>query len=422
MEPIRKLSPIEQGFTISNDTHPLCVVCTLHLQSGPSPDALEQAMAKLQQRHPLLQAGISKIKGQMYFTPLDPLTPLLLEIVERSPSNTYRTVGEIALNSGLNRKGPLMKCYYLFSPKEKASELIVCFHHALVDGVAARLLLHELLSLCGQISLPAVPPLIIPEFPAAYQGSALTKRIFTFSLRQMRGEWAYQRKGIFSAIPKESRNATVSFSLSPDLSRRLSVQIGRAGLSLNSVLLAAISLALFRHRHTHKGTSLARVLSFANLRAALIPALNQEELGCYISMLRLTVPIHKEQSVLDLASHIRNSIYQSSRRGEIFLMSILSKYLVKMALSLRKIRLGVSALSFIGKLDLAPQYGEIQLQNVEAYITNNRFGPEFSAFGKILFGRIGLDFTYLPEEISPIQAQQIADEIQQGLENIANKS
>lgn len=422
MKPIRKLSPIEQGFTISNDAYPLCVVCVLHLESGPTPEELEQAMAKLQQRHPLLQAGISKIKAKMWFTPLNPLPPLPLKIVEPTLTSNYRTITEEALNSGLNKNGPLMKCYYLFSSKEKASELIVCFHHSIVDGVAARLLLHELLSLCGRLNLPAAPPLIIPEFPIRYQGLSLKKRILAFSGRQMKAEWAYQKNGTFSPIPKQSINATIGFSLSPESSRKLSVRIGRAGLSLNSVLLAAITLALIRHRHGGKDSSLVRALSFANLRSALIPALEQQELGCYISMLRLTVPIHKEQTELELAKHIRNSIYQSSRKGEIFLMSILSKYLVKMALSLGKIRLGVSALSFIGKLDLNPQYGAIQLKNVEAYISNNRYGPEFSAFGKILFGRIGLDFTYLPEEISTEQAQQMVNEIQQNLENIANKS
>lgn len=36
----------------------------------------------------------------------------------------------------------------------------------------------------------------------------------------------------------------------------------------------------------------------------------------------------------------------------------------------------------------APLWGD-PLNNVMAFITNNRFGPEFSAFGKVLFVSIG---------------------------------
>ena len=82
-------------------------------------------------------------------------------------------------------------------------------------------------------------------------------------------------------------------------------------------------------------------------------------------------------------------------------------------------RLGISALSFMGKLELDRHYGSIELRDVSTYITNNRFGPQFSAFGKILHGSIGLDFTYLPAEMSATHAAQLVQEVRQTLEEIS---
>jgi hypothetical protein len=103
-------------------------------------------------------------------------------------------------------------------------------------------------------------------------------------------------------------------------------------------------------------------------------------------------------------------------------MAIMSKYLFKMTLLLRNTRLGVSGLSFIGTLDLEPQFGPIRLHHVEAFITNNCLGPEFSAFGKVLFGCVSLDFTYLSSEIAPEQARQIVEKIKEVLENMSTAS
>lgn len=416
---IRKLTPIEEAWTITNKAHPLGVVCVLHLTNGPDVDQLQDSLQELQRRHPLLQANISKSKQRFYFTPMDPIRKLEAVVIDRQDDRTYQTITEQALNTIFEPSGPLMQCWYLPNATGPA-ELIVGFHHAIIDGQSARLLLHELLSLLGRIDLPEAPPLAVADFPPAFKGPQLAKRILRLMGRQFREEWRYQKKGLAAPIPKSSNNAILRFQLSDQVSRKLAVQAGRQGLSLNSVLLAAITLALYRQRYETSQIRWIRALSFVDLRSTMVPPLEQQELGSYVSMLRLKVPITSGITVGELAPLIRNAIFQASRQEEVVLMSIMSKQLVKMALSLGKIRLGVSALSFIGKLDLEPTYGAIQLMDVEAYITNNRFGPEFSAFGKILFGRISLDFTYLTAEWSPQQAQQIADRTKDLLENMAN--
>lgn len=418
---IRKLNPIEQAFTLSNDAMPLCVVSVLQLCDGPDAAELEAALAGLQSRHTLLQAGIHKAGGQYYFHQLAPLLPIPLSLAERTGPDAWQAVAGEALNTIFDRRGPLMKCWYLTASDERNSELIICFHHAIIDGISARLILHELLSLAGGIELPApVSNDTIPVFPAAFRGLRWLGQLIRFGGRQMRAEWAYKKAGMIAPIPAGSENAIVSLRLSPETSRKLTVRIGREGLSLNTVLLAAITQVVAARNYAGKKKRLARILSFADLRPTVIPAVSDQELGCYVSMLRLSVPVPEGISLPALSAQVRKAIYKASRQGEVFILSKMSKSLVGMVLRLKNQRLGVSALSFIGKLELDPQYGRIGLKHVSAFITNNRFGPEFSAFGKILFGAISLDFTYLTAEVSPGRAQAMAEEIREALERIAD--
>ncbi|WP_425635864.1 condensation domain-containing protein [Algoriphagus yeomjeoni] len=418
---LRILSEIEQAFTFSNEAFPLAVVCALHLTSGPDSESLKDALNQLQARHLLLRSGIVKKKGAFYFQPLIASSPIELCLISRTDKNSWRSVTEDALNTTFDLAGPLMRCWYLPSPEKTECELIVCFHHAIIDGISARLLLHELLSLAGGQSLPRPSEhSIISTFPPSFQKWNLVTRLVAFLGRQMKEEWHYKSKGVTAPIPLKSTNAILSFRLSAEVSRKLSVRIAREGLSLNSVLLATIAQKVYHHRHSDKGNRLVRMISFADLRSSMDPPVSDQELGCYISMLRFSIPIAPNQSVFPLAKTIFKTIFKASRQGDVFMMSKMSKYVIKMVLKLKNMRLGLVALSFIGKLDLEPQYGSIHLNNVNAFISNNPLGPEFSAFGKILFGSIGLDFNYLTAEMDAQLAETILKEIKETLEEIAN--
>jgi NRPS condensation-like uncharacterized protein len=417
---IRKLSAIEEAFTLSNEAIPLSVACVLHLAQGPDVRDLAAALDRLQNRHLLLRAGVWAKNGRYYFQNMDTVRPIACRIVERVDEESWRAAAEEAINLYFDKAGPLMRCWYLPNPEKGAAELIVCFHHSIIDGISARLLLHELLSLAGGLSLPPPAPEAPHAFPPDYQKWNLAKRLLAFAPRQMKEEWQYKQTGTPSPIPGHSKNAVLSFRLSPDMSRKLSFNAGKMGLSINSVLLAAITQAVLRRKHAGENFRQARVISFADLRESVIPPASNQELGCYISMLRMGVPVSEDQTVSQLAAHIQKALFKAGRRGEVFLMSLLSPYLMRMALRLKNQRLSVSALSFIGKLDLEPHYGPISLHNVMAFITNNRFGPEFSAFGKVLFGSIGLDFTYLTAETEATLARQMMEDIRENLEDMAN--
>ncbi|MEZ4993994.1 MAG: hypothetical protein R2824_26450 [Saprospiraceae bacterium] len=417
---IRPLNPMEQAFTLSNARLPLCVVCVLHLSDVPDDLDWMGVLLKLQRRHELLQCGIDQLRGRLHFRKLDPSPSIPFEEIKAPSEDQWKNVAETALNTIFETDGPLMKCWLLREQTAGHSELIVCFHHAIIDGSAARLILHEILSIAGGMPLPEViAGFSAARLPVPFRGESLVRKLSAFMLRQMKREWSYSRIGLQNAIPQHSENAVISLHLDKDVSRKLAVKVGRAGLGLNSVLLAAMLKATIQYRYHGHDRDLARLLSFVDLRSSMEPEVSQDELGCFISMLRLEVNTGQEPSEWELARQVHRALFSAGRRGEVFAMFKMSKHFVRMALSLKNTRLGVCAISFIGRLELQASYGPLQLGDVKAYITNNQYGPELSAFGKILFGRIGLDFTYLTAETSREQAEQMIGEIQRTLEKMA---
>lgn len=418
---IRKLNDMEAAFTYSNARLPLCVVCVLQLQKIPEDLDWKTILQQLQQRHLLLQCGISERSDGYYFEKLNPVPPIPFIKQTGTQGSDWKLTATEAVNTIFDISGPLMKCWYVQTSEGENSELVICFHHSIIDGISARLILHEILSLAGGLALePSEQFEVIPQFPTPFRrGNGLWKKLASFFARQFKDEWRYRSHGLVNPIPRHSGNELISLHLDAEVSRRLSVKVGRAGLSLNSVLLAAIAAAVIRHRYPEVKGKQARVLSFADLRTTLEPAVPNNAMGCYISMLRLNVSIDDTEDIWELVHRIRKAMYQASRRGEVFLMSMMSKQLVRLAFTLKNSRLGVGAISFIGKLDLQAEYGPIQLKHVRAFITNNQYGPELSAFGKILFGRISLDFTYLNAETDTAQASKMIEEIKQTLEKMA---
>lgn len=425
MEPIRALSQIEQAFTISNEAYPLSVVCVLKLEKTPLPEVVESALEALQTRHILLRAGISQKGSQYTFVALNPVRTIPFFQEERITANHWELVTTSALNTHFEMAGPLMKCWCVSARPMEKCELIVAFHHSIIDGHAARLLLHELLSLIGEVPLPdlsAESPPGVAMLPPAFRGRRLVAKLLPFSLREMIAEFTYRIKGQSSPIPPSAENAIITLKLPADMSRRVMYQAGRKGLELNSILSAAIVSATWKNRYPDSRSGKARIIGFVDLRRMIYPEPLDHELGCHISMLRFSVAMKQTSTIWEIAGEIRRKIFAARRRGDVMIMAYLSKALIRFALRMKNMRLGTSALSFIGKLDLEQRYGAYPLEDVKAFITNNQFGPEFSGFGKIMFGRIELDFTYLSSEMTKEEAEALVAAIRDTLESVAEMS
>lgn len=422
MSVIRQLNPVEKAFAIMHPHHPFCVVAVLVIEDqthGISRDMIQFALDRLQAHHSLLRARIQAKNGHFTFEEVKESRPISLRWAEPNPAAARQEIARSAMYTDF-QEGPLMQALVLPTvddPIHKA-DLVLVFHHAIMDSLSASGILQFLLSTIGKEKLasPSKPGNMPVDFSSYYR---LNNKL-GFIGPELLNELRYPFQGIKGPKITSGQSGILSTRLSLEVSRKLSLQAGRRNLSLNSVIGAATMLVVLKHRHPDSTKKLARYISFANLRSRLQPVFPQDELGCLISMMRFTMSLPSDSTLWSLAEKMHQQIIKAARNREHFVAADMAPTLVKTALALKAFRLSNTALSFMGKLNLASEYGHLQLHDVRVYISNNPFGPELGVFGKILFGRIGLDITYLLEEMTKQEAQQILTEIVSLLESDAS--
>lgn len=408
---IRRLNHIEEAFTMMNAAHPLSAVITLHLSPVPNEDDLKKAVYEIQQRHHLLRAGIRNVNGVRSFYEL----PHDQKISVNFPSGyqDWEKLVEYRLNRRIAETGPLMQLDLFAEPGRNEGIIVVSFHHAIIDGNSARVILDEILKfLAGEKVATENQLSKNPEY-VSLRPPNLTRKLSGFIKGQFKEEWQYRRQGFIRKPAAHSENKILHLRFSEQFTCDLQSVCIKNRLNINNLLLAALTQAILKNKYPDRKSGLVRVINFANVGLNLSPKVQTEDLGCYISMLRLTLPVAPMETPISLAEKIRRQLITMSRTDSIKLMAWLSKYMVRMTLWLKSMRLGVSALSYIGPLDLERIYGDFRLLDVNAFISNNRFGPEFSAFGKILHDRLGLDLNYLSAETSESEAIAIRDDLHQ---------
>lgn len=422
---LRPLKHIEEAFAYASESYPLCVVVVLRLRNGPPADRWRQALDELQRRHLILRSGIEETDQGYSFRALSNDVRIPLRHIERRDAGHWEEVAESELNTRVEEAGPLMRATLLDSQSGE-SELMLVLHHAMMDGVSARLFVHELLRLGNG---EPVPPALNPHdqvapylFPEEFRRRRLARRLAPFLASQTLDELRFRLRGLRAPAPSGTYNRILHISLPEDVSRRIAYNVGRHGISLNSVLNAALLVAVRRRLYRGKSRSLMRALTFVDLRGLMRPIPPEGAFGCMISMLRATVAVEPESEVLDVARRLRASTYWAGKTGEVYLYAAMTSYLTRCLMKQGRSRLAQSAISFQGKLDLQRRYGSAELLKVHAWITNIAIGPELAAFGKILFGRLELDLTYMTSEISEEAAHELLSDVEVLLTELADSS
>lgn len=415
---IRRLNHIEEAFTVMNAAHPLSAVITLHLSPVPNEDDLKKAVYEIQQRHHLLRAGIRNVKGVRSFYELPHDQKISVNFSSRYQD--WEKLVEYRLNRRIAETGPLMQLDLFAEPGRNEGIIVVSFHHAIIDGNSARVILDEILkSLAGEKIATKSQLSKNPEY-VSLRPQNLTRKLSGFIKGQFKEEWQYRRQGFIRKPASHSENKILHLRFSEQFTRDLQSVCNETRLNINNLLLAALTLSILKNKYPVKKSGIARIVNFANVGLSLRPRISPEDLGCYISMLRLTILLTPEESVISLATKIKKQLVIAGRQDQIKLMAWLSKYLVRFTLLIKSTRLGISALSYIGHLNLSEVYGKYRLVDVKAFISNNQYGPEFSGFGKILHNRLGLDLNYLSAETSDREAQTIAHDLHEILSQVVD--
>src|SRR5215204_1165591 len=179
---IRKLGVFEQALVISDRHAPFNVVSVLQLEHPPAPKIVEHALAILQKRHPLMQAGIKAGGFERLSTQVTSC-----KAIEQQGDIKWLNSVEQEMNTRLDTTSGLFRAIYFFN--DKNATLILTFHHAIMDAVSGMNLLNELLQICvdevPQFPNLEVAPAVEKHFPPAFQGPSGLARLAQYAFSQM---------------------------------------------------------------------------------------------------------------------------------------------------------------------------------------------------------------------------------------------
>lgn len=168
---------------------------------------------------------------------------------------------------------------------EPRCDIIMVMHHAVMDANGADSFLDEALTLAGGGSLAPTPgghPTRLP--PSAEEACAAACSWEQF--QAMQGELARKTQALkpqahLVAAPLEQRRTMVqAFRLDADRTRRLSALCAAEDLPLNSLLSAALLVAVRSHSPDREGVALNTAVSLRRLCRDIA----ERDFGCYLSV------------------------------------------------------------------------------------------------------------------------------------------
>jgi len=427
----RPLGTFETAQVLTGKVKSFNLVIALQLEKGPVFDVLQRALKCLHDRHPLLRTTIDETEGRPFFRVAGE-NRVLLRQIPRSSEHEWKRVVEYELNTPLPLSpGPLFKASYVAnSGYEQPCELVLTAHHAILDGVSAARLLHDLLGLCESFAAGDEPsgfePLgLLPAaeqlFPAPYRGVRGLIKQAGFAGRNILQGLRYlqiSRKLKEPAISRHGSCRIVTFELPVRQTRQLRIMCRKQRVTLNSLLCAVQLVIAQRHGFAGRAVPL-RHFVFADLRPYLQPAVDAGNLGAYFAMLHLISVLDANMPTWELAKALNEQIHVASRRGEKFTSVSMSKLLMTSVLAKPRFRMGHAALAFLGPVSLSACYGEIKPCGLHAFVSNIVLGPVYTANARIFMGQLVWDMIYLDCDMDTRTAERIAGDILQELKGLA---
>jgi len=417
----RELGKFETAAAISGEAAIWNIVGVLLLEVLPTPEIIRQALNTLQLRHPFLNVRLIIERGRHYFESGD-IPGIPLEILNRERDNHWVAKAEDELNYKFDHlKGPLMKCAVLKNHEGKG-EIILAAQHSIVDGASMENLFHELMDISEKIEsgkeikgyepLTPLPPME-NFFPTGFQGLDLKRKTLVYFLRQMGDEFNYQfslRGKRKPPIKPNSRGRIIQMKTPKETTELLAYRARRERVTLNSIINASALLGV--QKHLYGGEEMPyRYMSMADLRPYLDPVPPVGQLVSYISPLRYTMRVLKEDNLWSLARRINKQIYESTKRGEKFLAAVMAKQFLQMTFALKKFRMATTAISYGGVSKFKRTYGPYKVKSLRGFVSNFGMGPEFSGRVELHDEELLWDMIYLDSDMDHEGAQQIATEI-----------
>lgn len=423
----RKLGAFEKAAAITGEKAVFNAVIVLKLDPVPSELQLQRMFSLLQQRHPLLRSCIDRHHGRRLFAPAG-TGDIPISSIEASTKNTWVTAAEQELNTPFRDCAyPLVRVVRVTPAGMGPGEVIITLHHAIMDAPSAMNVIRELLLVRetdpgSAVSLPSAPdPAPEKHFPAHFRPPWGYLTSIPFLARSLADEiHCNGRRSIQQQLSGKWDARILSRSIPESSSRELYRLCRHRGISMTSLAGAAMLRAVHSIRHESRRQYL-RHIAFADLRGHLNPPRTEENMGCCVSMLRLTLHLNKQSTLWETAAELQKRIQRAVGRGDRFAAALWSPFMMRALFRWRISRMATTALSLSDPLVLPDKPGGRSLLGLHAFVSNFSLGPEFTAQARLFRGRLQWDMVYLDGDMDNREASNIADSICHMLEETADE-
>ena len=418
----RELGTLERAMLIADQHAPFQITGVLRMEDAPPPHVLKQALRILQRRHPFLRALLFRERGKYSFADIaDPEFPFY--VLPRWNAGHWIAIAEVELARRVDAaRGPMFRCTYLYNATDQRGDIILTCFQAIMDGSSLSRLMHDLLSICASIleqktvsvyELAPAPP-AESRFPSAYRGFLLTLHKMRYALKQSWDELLYNFQTRNKRVPAVHRDSSqghiLSVQLPADLTETLLRRAHKEGMTLNSLLNAAMLLAVNRHLYAGQQVPM-RTLSFASLRPYVEPPLGDEDLAFYVSMLQHTLTVSGGADFWSLARRLHSRINSSLKSGDKFAAAALAEPFLARLTALKVSRMATTGLNYSGMVPVQSVYGSIRVMGLHSFVSAFDLGPELMGEAQIFNTHLFWDFVYLEEDMSREEAEAIVEEI-----------
>lgn len=314
----RALSPTEQTFFVADEICSLNFVMHCELVGELDEAALRVALAKVQDRHPLLRMRLEGDAGSLWFRPGAEAIPL--RVIDGPPSAvTHEAERELHTRFD-DARGPLIRCVWIRHAPGHGT-LLTTFHHLIGDGISGALLLRNLMQALGGAELESLPltDSMDSHVPATAKGIRGYAGMISVGLKTLAKNL---RRGPFRVLPVEQpagfdqrRAAIRLLRFAPEVVSRLTDRARKEGTTLHGALGAAILLACYPdigHAPAHVAFS-----SAVNMRTQFSPPVG-DVVGMYASLAFSPHLVDGNTEHWPLAREIKKGLDEAFAAGQPF--------------------------------------------------------------------------------------------------------
>ena len=385
-----------------------------------STNQLKQALAVVQQRHPMLRMRIVPDElGQPRL--IEDSASIPLRIVQRKREQHWQYQVEQELAQPFNwSQAPLVRVVLVHSTD--VSEIIVTSHHSIGDGLSSAYLLRDIVQAIGT---PEYEQQLLPERPSFED---LIPEVIKTTTPNSPNSFANRKEGLpttpvlsVEVASKPSRQPRLlCWSLSSQETTRLISRCRQEQTSVHAAICAAFRLAIATQS---KQSSTLKCLSPINIRRYLSPSI-ESDFGYYFWFGLTSHTITANQSLWDIARSLKSQLDQQMLPDKIF--EGIPAYQAFMSTNPRPSQMYQSfveqydhdlLVSNLGRLNFHKQFGQLQLEGIYGpAVLVGRSMKKVPIVGVATWkDKMCFTFTYSELNMSLVEAEQLQTEAMQQL-------